>query len=100
MLSTKLTLYDSSISLVECVNNFLAWTDVPVPKALRCVTATPATMLGLAGIKGTLVEGADADLVVFDQIDGVLLVDEVWKFGHRIFQRSASGSCHGDQLKK
>jgi N-acetylglucosamine-6-phosphate deacetylase len=54
-------------------------------------------MLGVQGIKGTLDAGADADLVVLSEhvSDGddngtrrrELVVDEVWKFGVRIFER-------------
>jgi N-acetylglucosamine-6-phosphate deacetylase len=49
-------------------------------------------MLGVAGIKGCLDAGADADLVVLsEETEGgirELVVDEVWKFGVRIFERS------------
>lgn len=79
----------SSIQLVDCVTNFLNWTGATVPEALKAVTETPAKMLGLEGVKGTLMEGADADLVVLDlqaTADGEkkLVVDEVWKFGVRV----------------
>lgn len=77
----------SAISLVECVNNFLAWTGASVPLALKTVTETPARVLGMEGVKGSLVVGADADLVVFSEVGGEggvqLVVDEVWKFGER-----------------
>ncbi|RDA82990.1 hypothetical protein CP532_2416 [Ophiocordyceps camponoti-leonardi (nom. inval.)] len=74
----------SSITLLECVNNFLSWTGATIPQALRAVTATPAAMLGLQGIKGTLEPGADADLVVLSEVDGRLELDEVWKFGRTV----------------
>jgi N-acetylglucosamine-6-phosphate deacetylase len=43
-------------------------------------------------VKGTLEEGADADLVVLQEVrdeDGTveLRVDEVWKFGVGVFER-------------
>jgi N-acetylglucosamine-6-phosphate deacetylase len=52
-------------------------------------------MLGVQGIKGTLDAGADADLVVLSERVSEenggrkreLVVDEVWKFGVRIFER-------------
>lgn len=48
-------------------------------------------MLGLQGIKGCLDDGADADLVVLSEkrsANGVeLVVDEVWKFGTKVFNR-------------
>ncbi|CAN9111489.1 unnamed protein product [Alternaria sp. RS040] len=83
----------SSIQLVDCVSNFLNWTGASVPEALKAVTETPAKMLGLQGIKGTLEEGTDADLVVLDLQEDEggekkLVVDEVWKFGVRVFDRT------------
>jgi N-acetylglucosamine-6-phosphate deacetylase len=85
----------SSIQLVDCVSNFLNWTGASVPEALKAVTETPAKMLGLQGTKGTLEEDADADLVVLD-LQGdegrerKLVVDEVWKFGVKVFDRAQS----------
>ncbi|KXJ96732.1 N-acetylglucosamine-6-phosphate deacetylase [Microdochium bolleyi] len=99
----------SSITLVECVNNFLAWSGAGIPQALRAVTSTPARMLGLQGTKGCLDEGADADLVILsetttsDSSSSVtsggagsgagrqqLVVDEVWKFGSKVFTRDVA----------
>lgn len=81
----------SSITLIECVNNFLNWSGCTIPQALNAVTATPATLLGLRGIKGSLEPGADADLVIFSensQSEGPrLIVDEVWKHGTRVHNR-------------
>lgn len=58
---------------------------------MNAVTATPAAMMGVKGIKGTLNAGADADLIIFTDkqtADGRshLVLDEVWKFGTRVFQ--------------
>lgn len=85
----------SSIELIDCVTNFLNWTGASVPEALQAVTETPAKMLGVEDVKGTLKEGADADLVVLDfQEGGVgedkkLVVDQVWKFGVKVFDKEA-----------
>ncbi|OIW24377.1 family 9 carbohydrate esterase [Coniochaeta ligniaria NRRL 30616] len=84
------TIAGSSITLIECVNNFLRWSGASIPQALKAVTATPAAMLGVKGVKGTLEAGGDADLVVFSEEkneDGTprLVIDEVWKFGARVF---------------
>lgn len=85
----------SAISLVECVNNFLAWTGASVPLALKTVTETPARVLGMEGVKGSLVVGADADLVVMSEVGGELgvqlVVDEVWKFGERAWTGEKKG---------
>ncbi|KAK8194202.1 N-acetyl-glucosamine-6-phosphate deacetylase [Zalaria obscura] len=79
----------SGVTLLQCVENFLEFTGCELPEAVAMVTATPAKMLGLEGVKGGLVPGADADLVVLDLQDGkgrdggrrTLKVEQVWKFG-------------------
>jgi N-acetylglucosamine-6-phosphate deacetylase len=83
----------SSIQLVDCVSNFINWTGASVPEAIKAVTETPARMLGVHDVKGTLKEGADADLVVLD-LQGEddwkkkLVVNQVWKFGIKVFDRA------------
>ncbi|KAF4615865.1 hypothetical protein G7Y89_g15252 [Cudoniella acicularis] len=84
----------SSITLIECVSNFLNWTGCTIPEALRCVTATPAAMLGMQGVKGSVEEGADADLVVLDVEEmqngsgkREFKVDQVWKFGRKVWDK-------------
>jgi N-acetylglucosamine-6-phosphate deacetylase len=83
----------SSIQLIDCLTNFINWTGASVPEALKAVTETPAKMLGMQHVKGTLQEGADADLVVLDLQESVdaekkLVVDQVWKFGVKVFNRA------------
>jgi N-acetylglucosamine-6-phosphate deacetylase len=87
----------SSITLIECVNNFWNWSGVGVAQALGAVTATPARMLGLENTKGCLKEGADADLVVLEEVMATgdnyevrreLVVVQVWKFGKCVFDCS------------
>jgi N-acetylglucosamine-6-phosphate deacetylase len=84
----------SSITLVECVSNFMEWTGASVPEAIRAVTETPARLLRCEGVKGSLGEGKDADLVVLDLQDGGegkrLVVDQAWKFGVKVFERDGS----------
>jgi N-acetylglucosamine-6-phosphate deacetylase len=80
----------SSITLIECVNNFLNWSGVGVAQALGAVTYTPAKMLEIANVKGCLVPDADADLVVLDEVVGTderkeLVIEQVWKFGKCVF---------------
>ncbi|KAI1434784.1 carbohydrate esterase family 9 protein [Xylaria sp. CBS 124048] len=82
----------SSITLIECVNNFLKWTGASIPQALKAVTSTPAALLGLQGVKGCLEDGADADLVIFSETTNSqggakLVIDEVWKFGAKVYCR-------------
>jgi N-acetylglucosamine-6-phosphate deacetylase len=82
----------STITLIECVTNFLNWSGASIPQALKAVTTTPAAMLGLSGVKGSLESDADADLVVIDEEtdeNGMknLKIDQVWKFGTKVFDR-------------
>ncbi|KAF2843451.1 carbohydrate esterase family 9 protein [Patellaria atrata CBS 101060] len=88
----QLTLNDSetiagtSITLIQCVENFVNWCGIGVAEGVRAVTETPAKMLGLRGTKGGLEPGCDADLVVLGEAvseDGwkELRVEQVWKFG-------------------
>lgn len=74
------------------MTNFLNWSSATVPQALKAVTATPAALLGLGSVKGSLDSDADADLVVIDELtneDGSkkLVIDEVWKFGTKVYDR-------------
>jgi len=53
-------------------------------------------MLGLEEKKGALVPGADADLVVLDEIEGtegkkMLKVEQVWKFGRLVHDTNVDG---------
>ncbi|KAH6616741.1 N-acetylglucosamine-6-phosphate deacetylase [Boeremia exigua] len=86
----------SSIQLMDCVNNFLNWTGASVPEALKAVTETPAKMLGLEDTKGSLKEGADADLVILSLQDNStgcerkVTVDQVWKFGVKVFDGASN----------
>jgi N-acetylglucosamine-6-phosphate deacetylase len=84
----------SSITLIECVTNFLNWSGASIPQALKAVTQTPARMLGMEKVKGSLEADADADLVVIEEeVDGSgkknLRVDQVWKFGTKVWDREA-----------
>ena len=36
-------------------------------EAIKLLTSTPAELLGKAGVKGCVAEGADADLLVLDE---------------------------------
>ncbi|CAG8918078.1 unnamed protein product [Penicillium salamii] len=79
----------SSATLIECVNNFRRWSGASTAAAINAVTAVPARLLGLEGVKGSLESGADADLVILGESDDpfsgpTLTVDQVWKFGAKI----------------
>ncbi|KAJ5202437.1 N-acetylglucosamine-6-phosphate deacetylase [Penicillium cf. viridicatum] len=79
----------SSATLIECVNNFRRWSGASTAVAINAVTATPARLLGLEGVKGSLQSGADADLIVLGESEDpftgpTLTVDQVWKLGAKI----------------
>jgi N-acetylglucosamine-6-phosphate deacetylase len=40
---------------------------VPLPDAIKMITATPAVIMKVDDHKGALVEGKDADIVIFDE---------------------------------
>jgi N-acetylglucosamine-6-phosphate deacetylase len=85
----------SSITLLECLNNFLAWSGVSIAEALGAITSTPARMLGLSDTKGSLEPGADADLVILEDLkdeNGAtqLKLQQVWKFGQCVYDHSES----------
>lgn len=77
------------------MNNYRRWTGVSIPAALRAVTSRPAAILGLENVKGTLEAGADADFVVLSeesvsgQSASELVVDQVWKFGVKVYERAS-----------
>ena len=48
------------------VRTMITQADTPLTEAVRMITNTPASILGIAGRKGSLVPGKDADIVIFD----------------------------------
>jgi N-acetylglucosamine-6-phosphate deacetylase len=40
--------------------------EIPLVEAVKMITQTPASILGIAGRKGSLVPGKEADIVIFD----------------------------------
>lgn len=87
------TIAGAVITLLECVVNFWNWSGVPLADAVRAVTETPARMLGVSETKGSLAPGADADLVVLEEVEGAeggrdLRLEQVWKFGACVFDRT------------
>ncbi|KAJ5111581.1 carbohydrate esterase family 9 protein [Penicillium argentinense] len=86
----------SCVTLLQCINNFRKWTGASIPATLQAVTSRPAAVLKLGHVKGTLQAGADADFVVLSEnhVPGQpasdLVVDEVWNFGTKVFDRNTS----------
>jgi N-acetylglucosamine-6-phosphate deacetylase len=62
--TTGESLAGSVVTLADCVRAAVRLAGIPLATAVRMASATPAAVLGLAGRKGSLVAGADADLLV------------------------------------
>ncbi|QEC79978.1 N-acetylglucosamine-6-phosphate deacetylase [Mucilaginibacter ginsenosidivorax] len=49
------------------VRTMMEMADVPLHEAIKMMTKNPATIMGVDDRKGTLVEGLDADIAIFDE---------------------------------
>jgi N-acetylglucosamine-6-phosphate deacetylase len=58
------TLAGSLLSLDQALRNLLNYTGCSQAEAVRTITTTPATLLGIAGRKGQIAPGFDADVVL------------------------------------
>ncbi|CAI7591239.1 unnamed protein product [Penicillium pancosmium] len=83
----------SCVTIPQCINNFRKWTGASIAAVLQTVTSRPASILGMENVKGSLRDGTDADFVVLSEEDVLgqsvseLVVDQVWKFGVKVFDR-------------
>lgn len=66
------------------VRNMIQLAEVPLPEAVRMMSLTPARIMGVAGCKGSLVAGKDADIVMFDADINVQLTMVAGKVVHRM----------------
>lgn len=57
----------STATTDRLVRNMIYLADVPVTDAVRMMTTTPASILGIDDRKGSLIPGKDADIVIFDE---------------------------------
>lgn len=57
----------STITLLDAVQRAVRLAHIPLHTAIYMATYAPARLLGLAGRKGVLAPGADADLLILDQ---------------------------------
>jgi N-acetylglucosamine-6-phosphate deacetylase len=62
--TTGESLAGSVVALVDCVRTAVRLAGIPLVSAVRMASATPASVLGIGDRKGSLVAGADADLLV------------------------------------
>lgn len=49
------------------VRTMVQMADIPLIDAVKMITKTPATIMGVEKTKGTLTEGKDADILIFDE---------------------------------
>lgn len=49
------------------VRNMIKMAEVPLTEAVKMMSSTPARIMNVANKKGSLVEGKDADVVIFDE---------------------------------
>jgi N-acetylglucosamine-6-phosphate deacetylase len=56
----------STLTLDQAVSNMMVAADLTLPQALRLASLNPARALGIAGRKGRLAVGYDADLILVD----------------------------------
>lgn len=75
------TLIGTCIGLDECVRNLMAWADVPVERAVRCVTENVASAMGLED-RGKLEVGRRGDFVVLRDNGSV---QQTWVLGKKVY---------------
>ena len=61
------TLAGSTLTMDKAVKNFIEFTGVSLPEAVRTATLNPAELLAITDKKGSLEVGMDADIVIFDK---------------------------------
>lgn len=62
------------------VRNMVGLADVPLADAIKMSSETPASIMGIADKKGSLVKGKDADVIIFDEdirIDTTIVNGEI-----------------------
>ena len=65
-LADRSALAGSACVLADCVRNMYKVVGAPIYSAVRMASLTPAEVLGVAGTKGKIEKGYDADLILFD----------------------------------
>lgn len=77
----------SALTMDEAFRNILAFTGCTMPEAVRMASATPAHLAGVAGRKGHLARGCNADLVILAED---LSVRAVYRDGEQVFERNTA----------
>ena len=79
------SLAGSTLVMDAAVRNVMAFAGLPLTEALSMATAVPAEALNLAGRKGVIAPGADADLIL---LDADLAVTLTMVSGQVVYRRS------------
>ena len=58
------TFVGTAMPMARHLRNLIEATGLPIESAVRCLTSTPAKVLGLQSRKGVLAEGFDADVTI------------------------------------
>ena len=74
----------SSLTMDRALSNLLKWLDLPAHQVWAMGTINPASVVNLKN-KGDLRIGADADLVLWDTVDGRLQAAKTWVAGECVF---------------
>lgn len=61
------TLAGSTLTMNQAVQNFMEFTGCSLPAAVKTASLNPARLLAIDERKGSLEEGKDADIVIFDE---------------------------------
>ncbi|KAI8612121.1 hypothetical protein BC830DRAFT_600304 [Chytriomyces sp. MP71] len=84
------TLAGSVATMPFCISNMVKFADCSLADAINAATVTPAKSLGLYAHKGSLLPGADADLVILDGFDdnddSIFEVSRVFVAGEEVFR--------------
>ena len=81
------SLAGSTLTMDAAVRNVMAFTGLSFAEVLPMATATPAAAMNLAGKKGVLAPGADADLVL---LDADFRVRRTIVAGHTVYEQKPS----------
>jgi len=60
-------LASTPMTMIESFKNLIAFGDISFSQAIQAVSATPAKVLGIADITGSISEGYDADILILDR---------------------------------
>ncbi len=76
-LTTDGALAGSTLSLLDGVKNLAKFAEIPFTHALRCATYTPACMVGIDHLVGSLEAGKRADILIAHQEQEEITLDTV-----------------------